>query len=110
MSVQACNRCLPLDDMEPFSLTVNPLSDSLSLLSLSSENLQLCGEYQPPDQQGEPQSSDSSGSQSSTVDNGSFDELEGGGSTINISDPVLFQSVSLEEESLHKAVSAVLLI
>uniref|UniRef100_A0A8C0YM04 DOP1 leucine zipper like protein A n=1 Tax=Cyprinus carpio carpio TaxID=630221 RepID=A0A8C0YM04_CYPCA len=106
--VQACGRCLPLDDMEPFSLTVNPLSDSLSLLSLSSENLQLCGEYQPPDQQGEPQSSDSSGSQSSTVDNGSFDEQEGGGSTINISDPVLCQSVSLEEESLHKAVSAVL--
>uniref|UniRef100_A0A8C2DWI6 Protein dopey-1-like n=1 Tax=Cyprinus carpio TaxID=7962 RepID=A0A8C2DWI6_CYPCA len=65
--VQACGRCLPLDDMEPFSLTVNPLSDSLSLLSLSSENLQLCGEYQPPDQQGEPQSSDSSGSQSSTT-------------------------------------------
>lgn len=105
---QACGRCLPLDDMEPFSLTVNPLSDSLSLLSLSSENLQLCGEYQPPDQQGEHQSSDSSGSQSSTIDNGSFDELEGGGSTVNISDPVLCQSVSLEEESLHKAVSAVL--
>uniref|UniRef100_A0A8C1UU84 DOP1 leucine zipper like protein A n=1 Tax=Cyprinus carpio TaxID=7962 RepID=A0A8C1UU84_CYPCA len=106
--VQACSRCLPLDDMEPFSLTVNPLSDSLSLLSLSSENLQLCGEYQPPDQQGEPQSTDSSGSQSSTVDNGSFDELDGGGSTVNISDLVLCQSVSLEEESLHKAVSAVL--
>uniref|UniRef100_A0A8C0Y9W1 DOP1 leucine zipper like protein A n=1 Tax=Cyprinus carpio carpio TaxID=630221 RepID=A0A8C0Y9W1_CYPCA len=106
--VQACSRCLPLDDMEPFSLTVNPLSDSLSLLSLSSENLQLCREYQPPDQQGEPQSTDSSGSQSSTVDNGSFDELDGGGSTVNISDLVLCQSVSLEEESLHKAVSAVL--
>uniref|UniRef100_A0A671RTL5 Protein dopey-1-like n=1 Tax=Sinocyclocheilus anshuiensis TaxID=1608454 RepID=A0A671RTL5_9TELE len=106
--VQACSRCLLLDDIEPFSLTVNPLSDSLSLLSLSSENLQLCGEYQPPDQQGEHQSSDSSGSQSSTVDNGSFDELEGGGSTINISDPVICQSISLEEESLHKAVSAVL--
>uniref|UniRef100_A0A672QY24 DOP1 leucine zipper like protein A n=1 Tax=Sinocyclocheilus grahami TaxID=75366 RepID=A0A672QY24_SINGR len=30
------------------------------------------------------------------------------GSTINISDPVICQSVSLEEESLHKAVSAVL--
>uniref|UniRef100_A0A671RT25 Protein dopey-1-like n=1 Tax=Sinocyclocheilus anshuiensis TaxID=1608454 RepID=A0A671RT25_9TELE len=103
-----CSRCLLLDDIEPFSLTVNPLSDSLSLLSLSSENLQLCGEYQPPDQQGEHQSSDSSGSQSSTVDNGSFDELEGGGSTINISDPVICQSISLEEESLHKAVSAVL--
>ncbi|XP_051576634.1 protein dopey-1-like isoform X4 [Myxocyprinus asiaticus] len=105
---QACGRGLPLDDMEPFSLTVNPLSDSLSLLSLSSENLQLCGEYQPPDQQGEPQSSDSSGSQSSTVDNGSFDELEGGGSTVNIPDTVLCQSSSVEEECLHKAVSAIL--
>uniref|UniRef100_A0A8C1L0P7 DOP1 leucine zipper like protein A n=1 Tax=Cyprinus carpio TaxID=7962 RepID=A0A8C1L0P7_CYPCA len=40
--------------------------------------------------------------------NGSFDELDGGGSTVNISDLVLCQSVSLEEESLHKAVSAVL--
>ncbi|XP_052002728.1 protein dopey-1 isoform X2 [Xyrauchen texanus] len=105
---QACGRGLPLDDMEPFSLTVNPLSDSLSLLSLSSENLQLCGEYQPPDQQGEHQISDSSGSQSSTVDNGSFDEPEGGGSTVNISDPVLCQSSLVEEECLEKAVCAVL--
>ncbi|XP_048116315.1 protein dopey-1 isoform X4 [Alosa alosa] len=70
---------LPLDDMEPFSLTVNPLSDSLSLLSLSSENLQLCGDYAPPDQQGEPASSDSSGSNNSTIDNGSFEEPEAGG-------------------------------
>uniref|UniRef100_A0A8B9RBV9 Dopey N-terminal domain-containing protein n=1 Tax=Astyanax mexicanus TaxID=7994 RepID=A0A8B9RBV9_ASTMX len=83
---------LPLDDMEPFSLTVNPLSDSLSLLSLSSENLQLCGEYQPPDQQGEHQSSDSSGSQSSTIDNGSFDEVEGSCTTVD-------QTGSLEEDS-----------
>ncbi|XP_051999915.1 protein dopey-1-like isoform X1 [Xyrauchen texanus] len=105
---QACGRGLPLDDMEPFSLTVNPLSDSLSLLSLSSDNLPLCGEYQPPDQQGEPQSSDSSGSQSSTVDNGSFDELEGGGSTVNVPDTVLCQSSSVEEECLHKAVTAIL--
>ncbi|KAL2084817.1 hypothetical protein ACEWY4_020335 [Coilia grayii] len=74
-------RVLPLDDMEPFSLTVNPLSDSLSLLSLSSENLQLIGDYAPADQQGEPQSSDSSGSNNSTIDNGSFEEPEvaGGG-------------------------------
>lgn len=96
-------RGLPLEDMEPFSLTVNPLSDSLSLLSLSSENLQLCGEYQPPDQQGEPQSSDSSGSQSSTVDNGSFDELDGGSNVVNLD-----QASSLEEESLDKVVCAVL--
>ncbi|KAI4905247.1 hypothetical protein NFI96_024615, partial [Prochilodus magdalenae] len=97
-------RGLPLDDMEPFSLTVNPLSDSLSLLSLSSENLQLCGEYQPPDQQGEPQSSDSSGSQSSTVDNGSFDELDGTAVTAATAD----QATSLEEENLDSLVSEVL--
>ncbi|XP_066513022.1 protein dopey-1-like [Hoplias malabaricus] len=95
---------LPLDDMEPFSLTVNPLSDSLSLLSLSSENLQLCGEYQPPDQHGEPQSSDSSGSQSSTVDNGSFDELDGTVIAVNAGD----LAGSLEEDSLDGSVSAVL--
>ena len=51
-------RGLAMGEMEPFCLTVNPLSDSLSLLSLSSENLQLAGEYQPTDQQGEPQSSE----------------------------------------------------
>ncbi|XP_056618068.1 protein dopey-1 isoform X2 [Triplophysa dalaica] len=105
---QMCGRGLPLDDMEPFSLTVNPLSDSLSLLSLSSENLQLCGEYQPPDQQEEPQSSDSSASQTSTVDNGSFDEIEGGGSSVNMCDHALCQSSLTEEECLHKMVSAVL--
>ncbi|XP_036411868.1 protein dopey-1 isoform X2 [Colossoma macropomum] len=95
-------RGLPLDDMEPLSLTVNPLSDSLSLLSLSSENLQLCGEYQPPDQQGDPQSSDSSGSQSSTMDNGSFDELDGTATTATD------QAASMEEDSLDRSVSAVL--
>lgn len=86
MGGQGRMRLLPLDDMEPFSLTVNPLSDSLSLLSLSSENLQLCGDYAPPDQQGEQPSSDSSGSNNSTVDNGSFEEPEvggGGGGGVN---------------------------
>uniref|UniRef100_A0A3B4DZ28 Dopey N-terminal domain-containing protein n=1 Tax=Pygocentrus nattereri TaxID=42514 RepID=A0A3B4DZ28_PYGNA len=97
-------RGLPLDDMEPLSLTVNPLSDSLSLLSLSSENLQLCGEYQPPDQQDDPQSSDSSGSQSSTMDNGSFDELDGTATTATATD----QAASVEEDSLDRSVSAVL--
>uniref|UniRef100_A0A4W6E6Z3 DOP1 leucine zipper like protein A n=1 Tax=Lates calcarifer TaxID=8187 RepID=A0A4W6E6Z3_LATCA len=79
-------RGLAMGDMEPFCLTVNPLSDSLSLLSLSSENLQLPGEYQPAEQQGEPQSSESSGSHSSTVENGSFEEAEGVNSTVNGSD------------------------
>ncbi|XP_026868324.2 protein dopey-1 isoform X2 [Electrophorus electricus] len=105
----AQGRGLPPDDMEPFSLTVNPLSDSLSLLSVSSENLQLCGEYQPPDHQGEPQSSESStGSQTSTVDNGSFDELEGSGSTVNLSDDPAAQVDALEEEAIHEVASAVL--
>uniref|UniRef100_A0A8C3G1V4 DOP1 leucine zipper like protein A n=1 Tax=Cyclopterus lumpus TaxID=8103 RepID=A0A8C3G1V4_CYCLU len=67
---------LVMGDMEPFCLTVNPLSDSLSLLSLSSENLQLAGEYQHAVQQGELHSSESSGSQSSTVENCSFEEPE----------------------------------
>uniref|UniRef100_A0A667XX80 DOP1 leucine zipper like protein A n=1 Tax=Myripristis murdjan TaxID=586833 RepID=A0A667XX80_9TELE len=69
--------------VQPFCLTVNPLSDSLSLLSLSSENLQLAGEYQPADQQGEHQSSESSGSHSSTVDNGSFEEPDGANTVVN---------------------------
>lgn len=98
---------LPLDDMEPFSLTVNPLSDSLSLLSLSIENLHICGEYQPPDQQGEPPSSESTGSQSSTVDNGSLSEVEGSGNTVNTCDQAI-QEAELEDESINMAVSVIL--
>uniref|UniRef100_A0A8C2ZI72 DOP1 leucine zipper like protein A n=1 Tax=Cyclopterus lumpus TaxID=8103 RepID=A0A8C2ZI72_CYCLU len=79
-------RGLVMGDMEPFCLTVNPLSDSLSLLSLSSENLQLAGEYQHAVQQGELHSSESSGSQSSTVENCSFEEPEFASSTVNRSD------------------------
>ncbi|KAM4632697.1 protein DOP1A [Polymixia lowei] len=104
-------RGLPLGDMEPFCLTVNPLSDSLSLLSLSSENLQLVGEYQSVDQQGEPQSSDSSGSHSSTVDNGSFEEPDGANGTVSSSDqqPGSSDVVSAEDEDLvEEAVSCVL--
>ncbi|XP_076837003.1 protein DOP1A isoform X2 [Brachyhypopomus gauderio] len=101
----AQGRSIPLDDMEPFSLTVNPLSDSLSLLSDSSENLQLCGEYQPPDQQGEPQSSESTGSGSSTVD-GSFDELDG--SVVNVSEHAAASDDAREEEDIQDAAAAVL--
>ncbi|XP_048881412.1 protein dopey-1 isoform X3 [Brienomyrus brachyistius] len=64
----------PLEDMETFSLTVNPLSDSLSVLSLSSENLQLGSDFHLPHHQGEPQTSDS-GSQSSRAC--SFDDPDG---------------------------------
>ncbi|KAM9440083.1 protein DOP1A isoform 1-T2 [Clarias gariepinus] len=100
-------QALPLDDMEPFSLTVNPLSDSLSLLSLSTENLHLCGEYQPPDQQEEPLSSESTGSQSSTVDNGSLSELEGSGSTVNTSDQAT-QEAEFEEDAINTVVAVIL--
>lgn len=97
--------------MEPFCLTVNPLSDSLSLLSLSSENLQLAGEYQPADQQGEHQSSESSGSHSSTVDNGSFEEPDGANSVVNGSGqhPGSTDSMSAEDEdSIDESVTCVL--
>ncbi|AWO97049.1 putative protein dopey-1 [Scophthalmus maximus] len=101
-------RSLAMGEMEPFCLTVNPLSDSLSLLSLSSENLQLAGEYQPADQQGEPQSSESSGSHSSTVENGSFEEPEGVNATVNGSDQQPGSSDDLSEDSLEEVVSSVI--
>ncbi|KAK7886470.1 hypothetical protein WMY93_026091 [Mugilogobius chulae] len=95
-------QCLALNDMEPFCLTVNPLSDSLSLLSLSSENLQLACEYQPSDQQREPQSSESSASQSSTIENGSFEDPE----IANIpgSDPQTGSSDYMSDDSTEMAV------
>lgn len=98
---------LPLDDLEPFSLTVNPLSDSLSLLSLSIENVHFCGEYQPPNQQEELLSSESTGSQSPTVENCSLSELEGSGSTVNTFDQAT-QEGDFEEESINMAVSLIL--
>ncbi|XP_015243900.1 PREDICTED: protein dopey-1 isoform X2 [Cyprinodon variegatus] len=97
-------RGLAISDMEPFCLTVNPLSDSLSILSLSSENLQLAGGYPPGDQQEEPQSSESSGSCSSTLENGSFDEQENGKG----SDGKLGSSDETSEDSVEEAVSAVM--
>ncbi|XP_074539028.1 protein DOP1A isoform X3 [Halichoeres trimaculatus] len=100
-------RGLTIGDMEPFCLTVNPLSDSLSLLSLSSENLHLAGEYQPSEQQGEQQSSESSGSQSSTVENGSFEDQEGVSSTVNGSDQQPGFSDDMSEDSVEEAVSSV---
>lgn len=56
-----------MEDMETFSLTVNPLSDRLSLLSTSSETIPMVvSEFDLPDQHIEIlQSSDSGGSQSS---------------------------------------------
>lgn len=98
-------RCLTLNDIEPFCLTVNPLSDSLSLLSLSSENLQLACEYQPADQQGEPQSSESTGSQSSTVENGSFEDPEG--ANITGSEQQNGSSDYMSDDSIEMTVSGV---
>ncbi|KAM8870669.1 protein DOP1A isoform 1-T3 [Spinachia spinachia] len=96
---------LVMGDMEPFCLTVNPLSDSLSLLSLSSENLQLAGEYPPAAQQGELQSSDCSGSQSSTVENCSFEEAEVGPVNGSEQQP---GSEDMSEDLIENAVSSVM--
>ncbi|OXB75545.1 UNVERIFIED_CONTAM: hypothetical protein H355_013545 [Colinus virginianus] len=66
---------LAMDEMENFSLTVNPLSDRLSLLSTSSETIPMVvSDFDLPDNQAEIlQSSDSGCSQSSTGDNISFE-------------------------------------
>lgn len=60
-----------MDEMENFSLTVNPLSDRISLLSTSSETIPLAAsDFDLPDHQIEIlQSSDSGCSQSSVGDN-----------------------------------------
>ncbi|XP_042672416.1 protein dopey-1 isoform X1 [Centrocercus urophasianus] len=66
---------LAMDEMENFSLTVNPLSDRLSLLSTSSETIPMVvSDFDLPDNQIEIlQSSDSGCSQSSTGDNISYE-------------------------------------
>ncbi|NWV11479.1 DOP1 protein, partial [Ptilonorhynchus violaceus] len=66
---------LAVDEMENFSLTVNPLSDRLSLLSTSSETIPMVvSDFDLPDHQAEIlQSSDSGCSQSSTGDNISYE-------------------------------------
>ncbi|XP_053237329.1 protein dopey-1 isoform X2 [Podarcis raffonei] len=66
---------LAMDEMENFSLTVNPLSDRISLLSTSSETLPMvASDFDLPDHQIEiMQSSDSGCSQSSAGDNLSFE-------------------------------------
>ncbi|XP_057594808.1 protein dopey-1 isoform X7 [Hippopotamus amphibius kiboko] len=64
-------KTLTMDEIENFSLTVNPLSDRLSLLSTSSETIPMVvSDFDLPDQQMEIlQSSDSGCSQSSAGDN-----------------------------------------
>ncbi|KAK1338219.1 hypothetical protein QTO34_001333 [Cnephaeus nilssonii] len=66
---------LTVDEIENFSLTVNPLSDRLSLLSTSSETIpMIVSDFDLPDQQIEIlQSSDSGCSQSSAGDNLSYE-------------------------------------
>ncbi|XP_030912974.1 protein dopey-1 isoform X7 [Geospiza fortis] len=66
---------LGVDEMENFSLTVNPLSDRLSLLSTSSETIPMVvSDFDLPDHQAEIlQSSDSGCSQSPTGDNISYE-------------------------------------
>lgn len=99
---------LVMGDIEPFCLTVNPLSDSLSVLSLSSENLKLAVEYQPADQQGELQSSDSNGSHSSTAGNCSFDEPEHGGPLLSGPDQHAGLTDEMSEDSMEEAVSSLI--
>ncbi|XP_024123433.1 protein dopey-1 isoform X1 [Oryzias melastigma] len=99
---------LAVSDLEPFCLTVNPLSDSLSILSLSSENLQVAVDYQPTDQQGELQGSESSGSPSPTVENCSFEEPDRVSSSVKGSEGQLGSSESTSENSVEEAVSSVL--
>ncbi|XP_036048932.1 protein dopey-1 isoform X6 [Onychomys torridus] len=66
---------LTMDEIENFSLTVNPLSDRLSLLSTSSETIPMVvSDFDLPEQQMEIlQSSDSGCSQSSAGDNFSYE-------------------------------------
>ncbi|XP_037698869.1 protein dopey-1 isoform X5 [Choloepus didactylus] len=68
-------KLLTVDEVENFSLTVNPLSDRLSLLSTSSETIPMVvSDFDLPDQQIEIlQSSDSGCSQSSAGDNLSYE-------------------------------------
>ncbi|XP_056261992.1 protein dopey-1 isoform X3 [Pseudoliparis swirei] len=108
MRTQEELRGLVMGDMELFCLTVNPLSDSLSLLSLSSENLQLAGEYQHVVQQGELQSSESSGSRSSTLENCSFEEPEFPSSTVTRSDQPPGSSCDTFKDPIEEAVSSVI--
>ncbi|XP_063089205.1 protein dopey-1 isoform X3 [Cavia porcellus] len=78
---------LTMDEIENFSLTVNPLSDRLSLLSTSSETIPMVvSDFDLPDQQIEIlQSSDSGCSQSSAGD--------------NLSDEVDPENVNAQEDS-----------
>ncbi|XP_062952755.1 protein dopey-1 [Cynocephalus volans] len=68
-------KLLTMDEIENFSLTVNPLSDRLSLLSTSSETIPMVvSDFDLPDQHIEIlQSSDSGCSQSSAGDNLSYE-------------------------------------
>uniref|UniRef100_A0A665VI32 DOP1 leucine zipper like protein A n=1 Tax=Echeneis naucrates TaxID=173247 RepID=A0A665VI32_ECHNA len=106
MAISFRTSSLAMGDMEPFCLTVNPLSDSLSLLSLSSDNLQLAREYQPIDIL--QLSSESSGSHSSTVENGSFEEPEGVSNAVNASDQQIGSSDDMSEDSTEEVVSSVM--
>ncbi|NXU45921.1 DOP1 protein, partial [Drymodes brunneopygia] len=75
ISKEGNEKQLGVDEMENFSLTVNPLSDRLSLLSTSSETIPMVvSDFDLPDHQAEIlQSSDSGCSQSSTGDNISYE-------------------------------------
>ncbi|XP_064411620.1 protein dopey-1 isoform X2 [Latimeria chalumnae] len=110
-SKENSRKALAIDEMEAFSLTVNPLSDRLSLLSTSTETIPMAiSDFDLPDQQIEIlQSSDSGCSQSSVGDNLSYDvDVESMSASDNLQtlgeeplDEVVWQVVS---ELLQKVV------
>lgn len=94
---------LTMDEIENFSLTVNPLSDRLSLLSTSSETIPMVvSDFDLPDQQMEIlQSSDSGCSQSSAGDNFSY---EVDPENVNVHEDSLMAKASSPDDDVQQVV------
>ncbi|KAL1781469.1 dopey-1 isoform X1 [Sigmodon hispidus] len=94
---------LTMDEIENFSLTVNPLSDRLSLLSTSSETIPMVvSDFDLPDQQMEIlQSSDSGCSQSSAGDNFSY---EVDPENVNVHEDSLMTKTSSPDDDVQQVV------
>ncbi|XP_006773516.1 PREDICTED: protein dopey-1 isoform X1 [Myotis davidii] len=94
---------LTVDEIENFSLTVNPLSDRLSLLSTSSETIPMVvSDFDLPDQQIEIlQSSDSGCSQSSAGDNLSY---EVDPENVNAQEDSQMLNASSPDDDVHQVV------
>uniref|UniRef100_A0A8C3WRH4 DOP1 leucine zipper like protein A n=1 Tax=Catagonus wagneri TaxID=51154 RepID=A0A8C3WRH4_9CETA len=96
-------KTLTMDEIENFSLTVNPLSDRLSLLSTSSETIPMVvSDFDLPDQQIEIlQSSDSGCSQSSAGDNLSY---EVDPENVNVQEDSHMPSMSSPDDDVQQVV------